>query len=102
MGLSFSTSDVNFEKTVPISFANGTTPVLEHHLPKDWPAQLKFVPNSNAGDFQDLIMWEQLPDAAYTALNSNDFYEDFNPPMNDDNFKMLLERAWPSAYWKTK
>ncbi|KUF96972.1 hypothetical protein AM588_10006617 [Phytophthora nicotianae] len=45
------------------------------------------------GQFQDLIMWEQLTDEARLALNSADFGES-KVPFNDENIEETLELAW--------
>uniref|UniRef100_H3H413 Uncharacterized protein n=1 Tax=Phytophthora ramorum TaxID=164328 RepID=H3H413_PHYRM len=47
------------------------------------------------GEFQDLIMWEQLTDEARGALNDTDFGEHAPVPFIDPNFKANLEKAWP-------
>ncbi|OWZ13872.1 Necrosis inducing protein NPP1 [Phytophthora megakarya] len=46
------------------------------------------------GTYLDLIMWEQLTDAARDALNSADFGE-AKVPFNDNNFDATLGQAWP-------
>uniref|UniRef100_H3G637 Necrosis inducing-like protein NPP1 type n=1 Tax=Phytophthora ramorum TaxID=164328 RepID=H3G637_PHYRM len=45
------------------------------------------------GEFQDLIMWEQLTDEARAALSDTDFGEDAPVPFIDANFKANLEKA---------
>ncbi|KAG1708364.1 hypothetical protein DVH05_025042 [Phytophthora capsici] len=45
-------------------------------------------------DYQDLIMWEQLTDAARMALNDSESFED-GVPFNDALFKDHLDKAWP-------
>uniref|UniRef100_H3GB59 Necrosis inducing-like protein NPP1 type n=1 Tax=Phytophthora ramorum TaxID=164328 RepID=H3GB59_PHYRM len=47
------------------------------------------------GEFQDLIMWEQLTDEARGAFNDTDFGEHAPVPFIDPNFKANLEKAWP-------
>ncbi|KAG7388820.1 hypothetical protein PHYBOEH_007682 [Phytophthora boehmeriae] len=47
------------------------------------------------GDFQDLIMWEQLTEEARTALQETDFGETAEVPFIDANFEANLEKAWP-------
>ncbi|KAG7383947.1 hypothetical protein PHYBOEH_009725 [Phytophthora boehmeriae] len=47
------------------------------------------------GGFQDLIMWEQLTDAARGALSDTDFGETAKVPFIDANFKANLDKAWP-------
>ncbi|KAG7383337.1 hypothetical protein PHYBOEH_009957 [Phytophthora boehmeriae] len=44
---------------------------------------------------QDLIMWEQLTDAARATLNVTDFGAPIVVPFIDANFKANLEKAWP-------
>lgn len=60
--------------------------VINHHLES----------TTNAGEFQDLIMWDDMPEAARNALNSVDFGA-ANVPMKDGNFLAKLESAYP---WK--
>jgi hypothetical protein len=48
---------------------------------------------SDAGETQDLIMWDQLSDAARTALENTDF-GDANVPMKDGNFVTKLGNAY--------
>ncbi|KAE9102124.1 hypothetical protein PF010_g14217 [Phytophthora fragariae] len=50
---------------------------------------------SDAGETQDLIMWDQLTDAARTALENTDF-GDANVPMKDANFEAKLANAYYS------
>ncbi|OWY96808.1 hypothetical protein PHMEG_00032830 [Phytophthora megakarya] len=47
------------------------------------------------GEFQDLIMWEQLTDAARGALNDSNNFEDAEIPFNDENYEDHLDKAWP-------
>ncbi|OWZ10761.1 Necrosis inducing protein NPP1, partial [Phytophthora megakarya] len=46
------------------------------------------------GTYHDLIMWEQLTDAAREGLNSADFGET-KVPFNENNFEATLKTAWP-------
>ncbi|OWZ04354.1 Necrosis inducing protein NPP1 [Phytophthora megakarya] len=46
------------------------------------------------GTYQDLIMWEQLTDAARKALNSANF-DEAKVPFNENNFEAALREAWP-------
>ncbi|EEY65046.1 NPP1-like protein [Phytophthora infestans T30-4] len=46
------------------------------------------------GEFQDLIMWDQMTDAARAALNSADFGES-KVPFSDQNFQTTLGLSWP-------
>uniref|UniRef100_H3GAZ2 Necrosis inducing-like protein NPP1 type n=1 Tax=Phytophthora ramorum TaxID=164328 RepID=H3GAZ2_PHYRM len=48
---------------------------------------------SDSGESQDLIMWDQLTDAARTALENTDF-GDANVPMKDGNFLTKLGNAY--------
>ncbi|OWZ07684.1 hypothetical protein PHMEG_00019894 [Phytophthora megakarya] len=55
-----------------------------------------FMTFSNSdGDFQDLIMWEQLTDAARAALNDNNNFGSAEVPFNDDHYESRLEKAYP-------
>ncbi|KAE8970597.1 hypothetical protein PF011_g26356 [Phytophthora fragariae] len=56
---------VNYESNYPMDHATDVT--------------------TKGGDFQDLIMWDQLTDFARKALNETSF-GDANVPMNDGNF----------------
>ncbi|KAG2773603.1 hypothetical protein JG687_00011389 [Phytophthora cactorum] len=47
-----------------------------------------------AGDFQDLVMWNDLPSAARTALNLYDFGS-ATVPFNEDTFLDNLKEAYP-------
>lgn len=49
----------------------------------------------SGGEFQDLIMWEQLTDETRAALNDTDFGEFAKIPFIDANFKVNLQNAWP-------
>eukprot|EP00644_Phytophthora_capsici_P000878 jgi/Phyca11/109089/e_gw1.16.427.1 len=71
--------------------SNVSTRVI-HMMDKfDW-IHLSFL--GRDGEYQDLIMWEQLTDEARAGLNSADFGDTF-APFTDDNFKTALEKAWP-------
>ncbi|ETP37239.1 hypothetical protein F442_14938 [Phytophthora nicotianae P10297] len=48
---------------------------------------------TDAGETQDLIMWDQLTDAARTALENTDF-GDANVPMKDGNFLTKVGNAY--------
>ncbi|EGZ16297.1 necrosis inducing-like protein NPP1 type [Phytophthora sojae] len=65
---------VNYESNYPMNHATDVT--------------------TEGGDFQDLIMWDQMSDLARRALNEVSF-GDANVPMNDGNFVGKLDRAWP-------
>eukprot|EP00644_Phytophthora_capsici_P019559 jgi/Phyca11/133546/e_gw1.547.4.1 len=47
------------------------------------------------GQYQDLIMWNQLTDQARAALESADFGQDIKVPFYDKNFEAALAQAWP-------
>ncbi|KAG1707146.1 hypothetical protein DVH05_026342 [Phytophthora capsici] len=47
------------------------------------------------GEYQDLIMWEQLTDAARVALNDGESFGDVEVPFNDEHYENHLEKAWP-------
>ncbi|OWY92406.1 Necrosis inducing protein NPP1, partial [Phytophthora megakarya] len=55
----------------------------------------KAIPHTRIdGTYHDLIMWEQLTDAAREGLNTADF-EETKVPFNENNFEAMLEQAWP-------
>ncbi|OWZ08291.1 hypothetical protein PHMEG_00019192 [Phytophthora megakarya] len=47
------------------------------------------------GQYQDLIMWEQLTDPARGALNDANNFGDAEVPFNEGNYEKYLEKAWP-------
>lgn len=49
---------------------------------------------TEAGDFQDLVLWGDLTDAAQVALNTYD-WGSATVPFNDDNFEDNLDAAFP-------
>uniref|UniRef100_H3G7M0 Necrosis inducing-like protein NPP1 type n=1 Tax=Phytophthora ramorum TaxID=164328 RepID=H3G7M0_PHYRM len=94
LGLSLSTSENKYGNTyVPAeAIENGTTPTLNRNLPVFRAAELR--PSTNRGEFQDLIMWGQLTDAARAALNDQDTFGRTEVPISDDHFPKRLEEAW--------
>ncbi|GMF23352.1 unnamed protein product [Phytophthora lilii] len=71
---------------------DGVTTKVAYH--SKWPMDHALESTSEAGDFQDLIMWDQLSDKARQALNSV-YWGKANTPMNDGNFMPKLGKAWP-------
>ncbi|KAI9982240.1 hypothetical protein PInf_008135 [Phytophthora infestans] len=65
---------VNYESTYPMNHATDIT--------------------TETGEFQDLIMWDQMTEASRYALNTVSF-GDANVPMNEGNFVPKLDKAWP-------
>ncbi|KAG6959920.1 hypothetical protein JG688_00009857, partial [Phytophthora aleatoria] len=59
-----------------------------------WPINHALESTGEGGDYQDLIMWGQMTDAAREGLSRTNF-GDANVPMNDGNFESKLGRAWP-------
>jgi hypothetical protein len=94
-GLSVSMADWKYKKQAPASsgITDGTTPRLLHRLEVDDGYPYLQVTDTT-GDFQPLIMWDQLPVAARTALNTTDFGV-AKVPVSDANFENKLMRAWP-------
>ncbi|RLN51180.1 hypothetical protein BBJ29_009865 [Phytophthora kernoviae] len=85
-----------YGKIAPVSednIINGTTPKLSADV-RLFRASTRIFLTTMPGDFQDLIMWEQLTDAARAALDSTDFGR-AEVPLADDNFNEELENAWP-------
>ncbi|KAG7394279.1 hypothetical protein PHYBOEH_005416 [Phytophthora boehmeriae] len=58
-----------------------------------WPVNHALGMTTKGGEFQDLIMWEQLTDDARRALNEVKWGA-ANVPMNDGNFQNKLKKAW--------
>ncbi|KAL4100177.1 hypothetical protein PRIC1_007972 [Phytophthora ramorum] len=73
---------------------SGTTPMI-NYLADDMNNGFHTVDTTwlPGGEFQDLIMWEQLTDEARAALSDTDFGA--LVPFIDANFKANLEKAWP-------
>ncbi|KAI9987928.1 hypothetical protein PInf_024183 [Phytophthora infestans] len=46
------------------------------------------------GEYQDLIMWEQLTDAARAALNDKKNFGKAKVPFSDEHFQDHLNKAW--------
>lgn len=59
-----------------------------------WPINHALGSTTKGGDYQDLIMWEQMSDAARMALDKTDFGS-VNVPMNNGNFLGKLGKVWP-------
>ncbi|KAF1783425.1 Necrosis inducing protein [Phytophthora cactorum] len=51
--------------------------------------------NTWDGEYQDLIVWEQLTDAARVALNDLNNFGKAEVPFNDEYFEDRLAEAWP-------
>ncbi|ETO81260.1 hypothetical protein F444_04395 [Phytophthora nicotianae P1976] len=47
------------------------------------------------GEYQDLIMWEQLTDVARVALNDSKNFGKAEVPFSDEHFEDHLDKAWP-------
>ncbi|ETN09907.1 hypothetical protein PPTG_11479 [Phytophthora nicotianae INRA-310] len=47
------------------------------------------------GDYQGLIMWEQLTDEARAALNDGNNFEKAEVPFSDEHYEDHLDEAWP-------
>ncbi|KAE8875885.1 hypothetical protein PF005_g23934 [Phytophthora fragariae] len=96
LGLSTSTSDDDYQTKNPapdFAILGGTSTLLYHSI-NEAAGQPTLDYSSRTGDFQPLIMWEQLTDAARLALNTTDFGRAY-VPMNDANFEEKLKKAWP-------
>ncbi|KAL3658913.1 hypothetical protein V7S43_016054 [Phytophthora oleae] len=72
---------------------DGVTPLLYRSI-SEVSGQPMLDYSSRTGDFQPLIMWEQLTDAARETLNTFDF-GDAVVPVNDANFEEKLKKTWP-------
>ncbi|ETO65308.1 hypothetical protein F444_17367, partial [Phytophthora nicotianae P1976] len=111
LGVSTSVSDTRYKRDLVIFPRNFAGYQLQgprfHHTEvfgsntslrfKIWPTL--FVPYMGFADFdgeyQDLIMWEQLTDAARAALNDDNNFGRAEVPFSDTHYKEHLENAWP-------
>ncbi|OWY91399.1 Necrosis inducing protein NPP1, partial [Phytophthora megakarya] len=59
-----------------------------------WPINHALGSTTKGGDYQDLIMWHQLNEAARQGLQNTNFGK-ANVPMKDGNFERKLDKAWP-------
>ncbi|POM73131.1 NPP1-like protein [Phytophthora palmivora] len=59
-----------------------------------WPINHALESTTKGGDYQDLIMWGQLSEAARQGLQNTNFGS-ANVPMKDGNFEGKLDKAWP-------
>ncbi|EGZ23149.1 necrosis inducing-like protein NPP1 type [Phytophthora sojae] len=102
LGLSLSTADWEYSTQAPATsgISDGTTPKLSHELSVEC-GDPYLTTTDGSGDFQPLIMWEQLTTAARTALNSADF-GNAKVPTSDVNFEMKLKSAWPFSGQKVR
>ncbi|GMF28999.1 unnamed protein product [Phytophthora lilii] len=50
--------------------------------------------SSSDGEYQELIMWEQMTDEVRAALVDSNF-DSFMIPFNEDHFDEHLKKAWP-------
>ncbi|KAG2519482.1 hypothetical protein JM16_007061 [Phytophthora kernoviae] len=94
LGVSTSTSDSKYSKKVDVPdfvITNGSTVRLNHATSMAFGSAY-LETTSSIGEFQDLILWEQLTDAARTALDTVDF-GDAKVPFIDANFAEKLEKA---------
>ncbi|OWZ20167.1 hypothetical protein PHMEG_0005451 [Phytophthora megakarya] len=111
IGVSTSKSDTNYNKHIkmrPNNFAgyrsktsrSGRT-YRRETLAYGSNTTLRFNHDNNIyfsswdGEFPDLIMWDQLTDAARGTLNDNKNFGDVEVPFNDEHFQDHLEKAWP-------
>ncbi|KAE9012578.1 hypothetical protein PR003_g15822 [Phytophthora rubi] len=73
---------------------NLSNPMLVYGISKSGGTSLGLT-TERFGDFQDLVMWDQLTEAARSALNDTDFGEKTKVPFIDVNFDTNLETARP-------
>ncbi|KAG7386752.1 hypothetical protein PHYBOEH_008605 [Phytophthora boehmeriae] len=95
LGLSYSKGDDRYGNIAPVpGFAiNGTHPKFLRNL-QILAGAPYLTYTLVGGKTQDLIMWDQLPDAAQAALNTTDF-GNAEVPFIDEHFTEKLEKAWP-------
>ncbi|POM63833.1 Necrosis inducing-like protein NPP1 type [Phytophthora palmivora] len=74
---------------------NGTHPLIAYiKLAKINDGSHTVDTTYTIGEFQDLIMWEQLTEKARAALQERNF-EEAKVPFTDANFEINLKSAWP-------
>lgn len=78
--------------TVPAGSLNGTSVLLNYE--SVWPLDHELSLTKKGGEYQPLIMWDQLTDAARNSLSSTDFGSALMP-MTDFWFSGKLDKAWP-------
>ncbi|EGZ15454.1 hypothetical protein PHYSODRAFT_406265, partial [Phytophthora sojae] len=69
-------------------------PSVKVNYESKWPINHALESTTKGGDYQDLIMWTQMTDAARQALDNTNFGS-ANVPMNSGNFLGKLGKAWP-------
>ncbi|OWY95147.1 Necrosis inducing protein NPP1 [Phytophthora megakarya] len=78
-----------------VNIINDTTPMVAYDGDQEgWHTIFHFY---KEGEYQDLIQWEQLTDAARDALENAEFGDHATVPFNDANFKTNLKAA--STYY---
>ncbi|POM61990.1 Necrosis inducing-like protein NPP1 type [Phytophthora palmivora] len=77
---------------IPADSINGTSVLINYESTWPYDHDLRFT--TKGGEYQLLIMWEQLTDAAREALSSTDFGKAVMP-MTDFRFPGKLDKAWP-------
>uniref|UniRef100_H3G938 Necrosis inducing-like protein NPP1 type n=1 Tax=Phytophthora ramorum TaxID=164328 RepID=H3G938_PHYRM len=83
-----------YSKYVPPSADSVDGTSVKINYESHWPVNHALDTTSKSGEFQDLIMWHQMSDAARLALNTTDFGKAIMP-MNDGSFLGKLAGAWP-------
>ncbi|OWZ17515.1 Necrosis inducing protein NPP1 [Phytophthora megakarya] len=91
-----------YSSHVPLKekYLNGSSVKIEYHN-NFLIASTEVRVTEKEGGYQDLITWDQLPDAARDALASTVW--DLTPmslygtemPLKDGELTMTLEKAWP-------
>ncbi|GMF27102.1 unnamed protein product [Phytophthora lilii] len=96
MGLSTSRSDTEYRKhdSLP-GWALAYNAVKVHHVLTALFGSACMEYTAMGGDFQDLIMWDQLPDAARAALNDSSNWGRAEVPFSDENIEDRLESGYP-------
>ncbi|KAK1939026.1 hypothetical protein P3T76_009101 [Phytophthora citrophthora] len=66
------------------------------HVPQAFDLGKPYLTFSSVdGENQDLIMWEQLTDAARTALNDEKSFGEAEIPFSEEYYETHLDKAWP-------
>ncbi|GMF37323.1 unnamed protein product [Phytophthora fragariaefolia] len=93
LGVSAS-SHAGYQKTtiIPAESLNGTSVLLNYE--SFWPLDHDLSLTKKGGEYQPLIMWDQLSDEARHSLSTTDFGSALMP-MTDFWFSRKVDKAWP-------
>ncbi|OWZ00902.1 Necrosis inducing protein NPP1 [Phytophthora megakarya] len=102
LGVSTFSYGLWYSSHVPLEakYLEGSSVKIEYHS-NFLAASTEVRVTTKEGEYQDLITWNQLPDAARNALANNDWdltifsYYGSKMPLKDGIFTRKLNKAWP-------